>query len=943
MMRIWIWLVMVLAAGAALAQVAVENTDGQVVVRVDAARVAAWRLDARHLAVVAADAAEPEVAALPEGWQAEKVGGGELRGVVLEGPVGSWEVMQDGGRWLLRQGKNTVPGASALLLRDGWRVGGEVVKPARVTVGGEAWDVGLVDRPLSVGGSVVGVVRKARDLQPAQAAAEVPAEPAAPAAPKEPAKPAAPASAHAAEQVVDVAVVAKVPGALVVIPTSVSVAVKVSDSSGMQVVSVSQLMGRIEDSENTTAAAPLAMPTGLVTAEADTPSEVVPVHAAEALAPVMLPQAASEILPRVLGEVYVPGTVVSLSVPGVEALAPVSGSVMQLPATLPVNEPELREADVGEAAAERLFPAMGGNYTDALSDVMQAVVEAPEGTERWRSGEVALAGFYLAWQRPEEALAVVSGLPQRKDGLPANPLARLYYGLAKLARGEDGSEAFDQGGALAADAKLWHAVAASQMEDYATALRQWPKERGILPQYPAYLRELAQLAQARALVMAGDKNIATKVVDKLAEAYAGGAGRQVPAELLRLRGLVRLGTPEESLGLDYLAKAAADREDLASAYRAKYEFVRALQQRHDLSDAQVRKYLADLWLDWRGDSLERDVLRTLADLSDKNGQPRDALQYWQVLVQAYPHAPDLNAVTERMTEAFLRVFDPETAGTYDVLSYLGMYYDFRELVPNDVRGDAVQEQVARMLGDVTLWDRAVPILEQQLQYRPLDSASQGRLALMLAEDYRQMGKGGEALKVLDKWQKVATTTVLSRGWKLAEARLLLELDRPAAARKTVETLPADDVDARDVRITAAWRERNWKLAVPLLQDRLAKVTGNGLVEDSGAQLALFQLAYAYGQQKDGPGLDELTKRYAEVLPKLPQLADDMGVVAASTGVSATLVAGGPLSPLTRGLSDLNRLTERIMAQRAELQAAAAKQQEYNDKMKYMELLPPPAL
>ncbi|WP_171257319.1 hypothetical protein, partial [Acinetobacter baumannii] len=94
------------------------------------------------------------------------------------------------------------------------------------------------------------------------------------------------------------------------------------------------------------------------------------------------------------------------------------------------------------------------------------------------------------------------------------------------------------------------------------------------------------------------------VLEELVKGYAD--AEHIPAALSRLRGLVRLGTPEEAEGLEFLAAAAEDMRDPQTAYRAKFEFVRALHQRRDLSDEQVTSYLRDLWFDWRGSDLEQD-------------------------------------------------------------------------------------------------------------------------------------------------------------------------------------------------------------------------------------------------------------------------------------------------------------------------------------------------
>ncbi len=969
-------------SGWAVPAMRVSTVDGKVFVRATAARLAAWRPGQDVLVVVMpVDSGELDVGQLPEGVTSEPVQANGVSGIVLRGVSGSWQVLQDGANWVIRPGAG-LKAESVLMLKDGWRVGGETLKPITITAVGRQWDVAMAGTARSVAGSVTGAVRAAGRGVAAEEAPKAALKPAMPIAGER--------MVHADKTVPFEAAPGLRPVAAPMMATAaLPTAKQGSQQAMMKAVSLSDMLARIEPAAGEVANAALpALPTheskGLEVSDSRlraavtsaTAPEVglakVKVEAGPSMPAIGVSGIAAEVLPKILTDIYMPGTVVSLTMPGVHGegaavhegvsatvadvssswnqtiLGPIEAALAlkaQSP-TVPASATAVQGKTVPDepvpAVVNRILPEKVGVYHDVISDALQAIAVAPADSTRARDGAMNLAGLYLVWQRPEEALAVLNTLPVRADGLPANPQARLYMAVANLARGGvPDAGLFDQGGTLGSHAKLWRAVAASRAGDYATALKDWPQERGILPQYPAYLREQAQMAQATALVMVGDRSVAASIVDQLIESYKDPA--EVPVGLTRLRGLVRLGTPDEAEGLEYLAAAAEDMRDPAEAYRAKFQFVRALQQRRDLSDDQVLRYLSDLWFDWRGDDLERDVLAQLADLYERSGDSRAALQYWQTLVKAYPKATDLNTVTERMTDAFLRVFDPENPKVYDTLSYLGLYYDFSELVPNDARGDVVQEQVARLLVNANLWGRAVPILEQQLKYQPLDPAAQGRLVLLLAEAYMNLGQSAEGIKLLDKWQHVATTTVLARAWKLQEAQLMLKLNRPAISSKALASLPNDDADARDLRIEAAWAAQDWSNTIPLLQERLASVPASQLVSDTAAQLATFRLGYAFGQQQDGDGLDVLTKRYSSGLSRLPQLADGVGAVAASSGVSASLVATGKLAPLTTSLNDINRLTDRIAGVRDTLTAERKQQQEYNDKMRYMELLPPPAI
>jgi|GEM_PF-5406488 len=967
-MRLVAILLFMMAAArlAYAAGVEVATADGTLVVTVDASSVAAWHPTPGSLAVVA-PVADVAVGTLPAGMQATALTQGPLRGVLLSGGDGAWSVVHGDGKWLLRKGPASATKVSAVLLKSVWQVGDAAGAPRTVTVDGVDWQVLPVATPVFAGDAVVGAARKASTVPAVAAKVEKPVVAKASSVERGVQHETAKVQHEVAAAVSGTKATAggKVSGGVSATLTPVKMAAVLGyGGKGEAQASSGLTLPVLPDSP----AKPSTVVRAAAPAKASKAQEdsglVVAEHPASPLKAMPSPGAVSELLPMDLTDIYIPGTLVRVSwtmpivrktsavevIPKVSATAPVEVSssmvASESAATAQLPVPESHEAPVAAMPDEEVtggvvFPSADEeSYGDTIANALQAAVEAPEGSARARRAELALAATYLAWQRPEEALAALATLPARKDGLPESPLARLYFGVAVLAEGKHpAAGTFDQGGPLQGDADLWRAVAASKAGDYGKAMKTWPSQRGVLPKYPGYLRQMAELAQMQALVAVGDKATAIEAVDSLAKAFGG----NVPPALVRLQGLARLGTGKEKEGLDYLAKAAQNTTDPATAYRAKFEFVKTLQQRHDLSDAQVRKYLTDLWMDWRGDKLERDVLETLADLYDKVDEPRDALRMWQVLVTAYPNATNMGAVTDRMTSAFLKVFDPENPKSYDPLTYMGVYYDFKELVPNDARGDAVQEQVARLMGDKDLWDRAVPILQQQLDYRPLDPASQGRLVLMLADDLRHMQKQAEALKLLDKWQKVATTTLLARGWKIENARLLLELNRPEAARKALAGIHADDSDARDLRIEADWALHDWTELAGLLRDKLKSVSTDQMARDSGAQLALLRLAYTYGQLRDADAMDTAVRRYADALGNLPDLADGIGAVAAVTGLSTTLVTSGPLGQVTTAMTDLNAVAERMRATRNAILQDREKQRQYDDKMKYMDLLPPPAI
>jgi hypothetical protein len=847
--------------------------------------LAVWQ--AKPAVVVAVGTVPPQLGPLPAGWRVSLSIQGAAQVVELTGAT-AVKLRKQGTAWQLGPAGQPLLTAHALLLRDTWQLGGTPLRRMAITAAGSRWQVGLTSAPLRQAQALMGVARRLG------AAPQV-------------------ATAPAPEKIAGYASIEPAAGLAPTPNPAVAIEALVGDvlwPTGLQ-----PFQGALQP----------YVPGTRVPLPQGTPAATVPTVAVSETA--------------ATNEVSLSTAAVAVSPSLVEASPSATLPLEREPAVVARSEEKVT-AELGV-----LIPPRGPHYGRELAEALQAVAEAPVGSVAAREARLALAGVYLAWQRPEEAQAVLSTLPQRADGLPAGAVPRLLMGVATLARGQVPQEGvFDQTGTLAAHAQLWAAVAANARGAPAAALEQWPSQRGILPEYPAYMRALAQAAQVNALVMTGQNQAALKALQGLAAGY----GREgLPPELRRLRGLARLGTQAVQEGLEDLAAAAENRADPAVAAQAKLEFVQALHRRKEISDAQLRGYLRDLQQEWRGDETERQSLAALADLYEKANEPNNALKTWQTLLQNFPRTPEISTITGRMAQAFVAIFDLEADQTFDPLTYLGLYYDFRELLPNDERGDLVQERTAEALVKANLFDRAAPVLEQQLQYRPLEPVAQGRLTLLLAQTYRQLGRPEEAYQVLEARRALATTQTLRRGWALESARTLAVLNRPQAAAEVLQPLLAadqlEDKEAQQLAAEVAWQGQDWPGAITALNRILAKVPATELISNTTAQLQTFQLAYALGQTGQAEELAKLKARYQQAWPQLPQLADDINAVAASSGATGVPPEGGPLQALTTALSGINRLDDQVAQTRRQLDRRREDRDEYKRRMQYMELLPPPAL
>src|SRR5690606_8750520 len=133
-------------------------------------------------------------------------------------------------------------------------------------------------------------------------------------------------------------------------------------------------------------------------------------------------------------------------------------------------------------------------------------------------------------------------------------------------------------------------------------------------------------------------------------------------------------------------------------------------------------------------------------------------------------------------------------------------------------------------------------------------------------------------------------------------------------------------DALRLMVEADLRLGNWKGMVGHLEGALKEVSAEQVLKDSGAQLDVFQLAYAYGQLRDGKGLRVLEERLGSGFAQLPELADGVNAVAAGTGIAGNSGAG-TMAGLTNALADMNSLPARIVDMRGQVERRRQQREE----------------
>ncbi|PIZ31286.1 MAG: hypothetical protein COY40_02530 [Alphaproteobacteria bacterium CG_4_10_14_0_8_um_filter_53_9] len=573
----------------------------------------------------------------------------------------------------------------------------------------------------------------------------------------------------------------------------------------------------------------------------------------------------------------------------------------------------------------------GKDIQEHIIDAERATAFA-EGAPALMAARRALAKTLLSAGRPHEALGVMALVT------PTQVMDELTTGVAKVLRGmprEAILDLKDIGGVWRPHAELWQATALSESGNFTGAVKMWPDHKNLLPTYDSTLRDRILLARAEALLAVGGATAARPFIEEV----LSGRERISPAWLY-LRGRARLGAGETREGLEDLAAASEQRGDLKTAYLAKYDFIQALLARREIEPRQMVDYLEDLRMDWRGDTLEQRVLRDLGKLYVRRGDYRDGLNRWKTLVRAYPTYADMASLTREMSDAVMEAFKPENDAGFTPLEFIGLYEDFRELVPDDVRGTRIAERVAQLMTEATLYERAVPLLDNVLRYRtpkaPIDRA---RVALMLARAKRLQGLPQDSLRLLEAYDDDVTNSVLREAWQVEQGHVLVDLEQYDRAREIVANLrkPA----AESVRLNAAWGEENWP-RVTESAEKILDLPATTRPEDV-TKVALLRGAFAHLMLGEGDKIGDMIKKASTELEAMPKVADALRSMAAMQGLAFKADGSeGPLGRFADTLAEINQLANAMVALKDYQVKSRAEQAEYNEKMRFMELLPPPA-
>ncbi len=674
-------------------------------------------------------------------------------------------------------------------------------------------------------------------------------------------------------------------------------------------------------------------------------------------------------------EVYQPGTVVSITLPSQAQLASSEDTALtqrrrqfaaalglleegllqtqtataEIPTTLP---PEKRQPEAASAQEprpaisrsamlllpiSRLHPQIDEEtpFHIALHKVQAALLATAPDSDDYLDKKLNLVRLYIAYQRPLDAIGILKTLTP--DGRPpADTRARLMLAVAYLLNEQP----------MAAQAVLpttpedltdhvamWAGIAAIQQQNFAAGYADMADNMAVTALYPLYVQLRIRLYEVQAL-------FALKKYSLLAERLA--ALKELNGDKLPFAGQFLLAQAQLAQGRvvegrRLLSRLAAE-APAPIAVEAKFLFLQDLLRTAELGIPQYLRLMEQLRFEWRGDGLEGQMLLALGDAYRSEKDYRNALNRYKTFAVVFPEAEENDRVLSIMRNTFLDIFEPENRLKLDRLAMLGSYYDYRELTPADKRGDRVIVDMANLLENLTLFQRAARLMERQLNFRIEDDAEKARLGIALAGMYRKQNLITQASAALEEWApRSAVPEDIARDYAMEKAQILKEQGEFYQARQLLENWLDDR--AQHLLANIAWQQEDYVTVTRILV-RIFDTNEHAGFEDAEIQTQFMRLTHALGLLRQKRALATLVDNYREKLRSFPDLAAQINIAMAQQGIEPLIAVpeANHLQQIAQTFDLLEDFESAYNSEQERIGDIIYERELYNDKMRYMEFM-----
>ncbi|AIL65005.1 hypothetical protein NOVO_03080 [Rickettsiales bacterium Ac37b] len=249
---------------------------------------------------------------------------------------------------------------------------------------------------------------------------------------------------------------------------------------------------------------------------------------------------------------------------------------------------------------------------------------------------------------------------------------------------------------------------------------------------------------------------------------------------------------------------------------------------------------------WRGNKLDNRLLRYLAELYEKNHNYAQTLRVWDELVKAFPRSPDIFFIKSQMSKLFVSLFQKNgLANNMPPFQAVSLFFEFYNLLPIGKLGDDITQNIAYMLVQLDLLEKAEALLNHAVSYR-LTGEDRARVGAKLALIYLLDKKPTKVIEILNKTYHPNISPLLQTQRNYLKAQAFIENKK---LEQALDLLNNDNSDeAYHLKTRILWLQRNCEKLEHLTIAKLDKSIPNFSSRDEENLLHLL-LCYTTTQKQ----------------------------------------------------------------------------------------------
>jgi tetratricopeptide (TPR) repeat protein len=496
------------------------------------------------------------------------------------------------------------------------------------------------------------------------------------------------------------------------------------------------------------------------------------------------------------------------------------------------------------------------------NELLRAAADAP--TKDRTEARLKLAQFRLATGDAIEAAGILRVVEQDDPTAVATKPLLLMRAIvaAETRQYKEAARLLNEPAiALETEAALWRGVIEARLGRWTPALVGFRQSIDALDRYPDELQTRIRELLVRAAIEARDLPFAAQQLD-IYERLAGTAGA---GQAALMRGVIAelQGKPVDAAQSYQLATRSPVRRVEAEA-RLRQALLMFREGKLDRNAAYAE--LETIKMIWRAGEIEVQALYQLGEMYAADNRWREAFGAARRTTEIMPDHPLSRQLHDTMAKRFEELFLEGKADNLSKIEAVGLFYDFRNLMPISRRGDEIVRRLAERLADLDLFDQATELLQHQVDNR-LTGLQRARVAARLAVIHLMNRKPAEAVQTLKNSRANDLPEDVRRGRLILEARALSELSRTDLAIEMLSAQTGPDIDR--LRADILWHGKRWREAGEALETVLGdRWQGPDELTDP-ERMDVMRAGVSYVLADDRLALDRLRQKFS------PKMADSI--------------------------------------------------------------------